>query len=92
MIKALKLVIHGKVQNVGYRRWFEKQALEFNLKGYVKNLDTGEVEAVVVGEENQIQEILKCSLVGPLRSNVVKIDQEELDVNQQHYDDFKMIR
>lgn len=30
-MQALKLTIIGQVQGVGYRRWFEKQALELNL-------------------------------------------------------------
>ena len=53
-MKAVKLLIRGKVQAVGYRRWFEKEALQLNLKGYVKNLTTGEVEAVVIGDEQAI--------------------------------------
>lgn len=32
-MKAVKLLIHGKVQGVGYRRWFEKQAMVLGLKG-----------------------------------------------------------
>lgn len=91
-MQALKLTIIGQVQGVGYRRWFEKQALELNLKGYVKNLDTGEVEAVIVGEERAIQEMLKCSLVGPLRSQVKKIEREKLNLEDAQYDDFKMLR
>ncbi len=58
MNKALKLLIQGKVQGVGYRRWFEQQALELELKGYVKNLPTGEVEAMLVGDELTIQELV----------------------------------
>ena len=38
MNKAIKLIIQGRVQGVGYRRWFEQQALALALTGYVKNL------------------------------------------------------
>jgi len=48
-MQALKLRIQGKVQGVGYRRWFEQQALDLGLKGYVKNLSSGDVEAVILG-------------------------------------------
>ncbi|NHB57270.1 acylphosphatase [Acinetobacter shaoyimingii] len=91
-MQALKLTISGIVQGVGYRRWFEKQANDLNLKGYVKNLETGDVEAVVIGDEQAIQDILKCSLIGPLRSKVSKIQQEKLHENELQYDDFVMIR
>ena len=91
-MQALKWTIIGRVQGVGYRRWFEKQAFELNLKGYVKNLDTGEVEAVVVGKEHDLQEMLRCSLIGPLRSQVKKIEQEKLNLERAEYHEFKMIR
>ena len=58
MNQAIKLIIQGKVQGVGYRRWFEQQARELELKGYVKNLPTGEVEAMLVGDELTIQELV----------------------------------
>ena len=63
-MKAVKLLIRGKVQAVGYRRWFEKEALQLNLKGYVKNLTTGEVEAVVVGDEQAILSLIRHCYVG----------------------------
>lgn len=53
-MQALTLTISGRVQGVGYCRWFEKQALELNLNGYVKNLDSGEVETVIIGNEDAV--------------------------------------
>ena len=79
MNKAIKLIIHGKVQGVGYRRWFEKQALELELTGYVKNLAGGEVEAIIVGTENQLHTIIERSYMGPSRAEVSKIIQIELE-------------
>lgn len=69
-MQALKLTIYGKVQGVGYRRWFEKQALSLNLKGVVQNLATGEVEAVVIGHQDQINEMIQRSYNGPLFADV----------------------
>lgn len=48
-MKAVKLTISGKVQGVGYRRWFEQYAVALGLKGYVKNLASGVVEALLLG-------------------------------------------
>ena len=79
MNKAIKLIIHGKVQGVGYRRWFEQQALTLELTGYVKNLAGGEVEAIIVGTENQLHTIIERSYMGPSRSEVSKIIQIELE-------------
>ena len=91
-MQAVKLLIQGKVQGVGYRRWFEQQAIKLELNGYVKNLTTGEVEALVIGTEEAIHKIIKHSLVGPLRANVTKIDQHVIPMHELDYSDFKMIR
>ncbi|MFH7766372.1 acylphosphatase [Acinetobacter sp. BSP-28] len=87
MNKAVKLIIQGRVQGVGYRRWFEQQAIELELKGYVKNLPTGEVEAVVVGDELIIQELLQRSWIGPSRAEVSQIIQTpvQLELNIQDF-------
>ena len=91
MNKAIKLTIHGKVQGVGYRCWFEQQALALELKGYVKNLDSGEVEAVIVGTEHQLHAIIERSYTGPLRAEVSKIIQSEFD-QAQDFVTFQMLR
>lgn len=90
-MKAVKLIIQGKVQDVGYRRWFEKEANTLNLKGYVMNLPSGEVEAVVLGNEQDILEIIRHSYVGPLRSQVSSIEEIAL-VDLPNYHEFTMIR
>ena len=35
-MKAVKLTILGKVQGVGYRRWFAQHAVALGLKGYYR--------------------------------------------------------
>ena len=54
-IKSHQLIIIGKVQGVGFRYWFNKEAIALNLKGYVKNLNNeNEVESIVQGQINNI--------------------------------------
>ncbi|WP_425917902.1 acylphosphatase [Acinetobacter sp. TSRC1-2] len=91
MNKAIKLIIQGKVQGVGYRRWFEQQALELDLTGYVKNLDDGEVEAVIVGTENQLHTIIERSYMGPSHAKVSEIIQIEFE-QAQDFIAFEMLR
>lgn len=90
-MQAVKLLIHGKVQGVGYRRWFEKEAIALNLKGYVKNLENGDVEAVIIGTEQSVAIIIRHAYVGPLRASVSSIQQEQL-AEDAPYTDFKMLR
>ena len=90
-MQALKLRIQGKVQE-GYSRWFEQQALDLGLKGYVKNLSSGDVEAVILGSELIVNHMLQLSLAGPAHANVASIEQTELKLDDAGFADFKMIR
>lgn len=90
-MKAVRLIIKGRVQGVSYRRWFEKEAIQLNLKGYVRNLVTGEVEAVIIGEQQAILAMIHHSYIGPLHAQVENIQQVEIEVDSS-FNDFKMIR
>ena len=92
-MRYLKLTIHGKVQGVGYRRWFEAKANNLNLKGYVKNLANGDVEAIVVGTVKDVNEIIQLSMMGPHTSKVDQIYYADL-VDYEDYDfvDFEILK
>ena len=90
-MKAVRLIIKGRVQGVGYRRWFEKEAIQLNLKGYVRNLATGEVEATLVGEPQTILTMIHHSYVGPLHAQVESIEHIQVDIKSA-FDGFKMLR
>ena len=82
MTKAIKLIIQGRVQGVGYRRWFQQQALALQLNGYVRNLATGEVEAVIVGLQAALQEMVEHSYQGPKHAQVLNIIQSVSSIEQ----------
>lgn len=90
-MSAIKLKISGQVQGVGYRYWFAEQAQALELKGYVKNLSSGEVEAVIVVTDAQLQEMIARSWQGSAAASVQSIIQEHLEsiVDAQ---DFKILR
>ena len=90
MQQAFYLTVTGKVQGVGYRRWFAKQAQEKGLTGYVKNLSNGDVEAVIIGEHRVVQKMLDQSLCGPQAAKVIYLNYQSH--NQTHYMDFQILR
>jgi acylphosphatase len=51
MIKRLHIFFSGSVQGVGFRFTAVSVARPLDLKGWVKNLSSGEVEIVAEGEE-----------------------------------------
>ena len=70
-IKTYRLIIKGKVQNVGFRHWFSDLAISLGLNGYVQNLNNkDEVEAIVQGKIKDILNITEKSKNGPQLSLV----------------------
>ena len=89
-MKAVKVIIYGKVQGVGFRNFVFLHAKKLNIKGYVKNNPDGTVEAVFEGDEDNINKIIELCKIGPERSRVDKIDIKDIEIN--NYQDFKIIR
>lgn len=74
MRKIVHLSIEGKVQGVGYRAFVALQAELLDLEGWVRNRRDGSVEAVVAGEAETIERLLKECSKGPPASRVAAID------------------
>ena len=67
------LLIFGKVQGVGFRYWLHEKAIEKNIHGWVKNKITGEVEALLIGKEEDVNNVIKQCEKGPHSSNVTQV-------------------
>jgi len=52
------VIISGKVQGVGFRFHTRIKARNLGLKGWVRNLDNGDVEAVFEGQEDKVKEMI----------------------------------
>ena len=68
------IVITGKVQGVGFRYWLYKAAVRNNINGWVKNKISGEVEALLIGNDVEIDSLIKLCKKGPASSKVVKVE------------------
>ena len=65
-LKTYRLVIKGKVQNVGFRHWFSNLAISLGLNGYIQNqLNQDEVEAIIQGNMDGILNIAEKCKTGP---------------------------
>ena len=73
-MKALRLVIHGRVQGVGYRDWLTHTARGLELTGWVRNLTDGTVEAVISGQQADMQVCLTACQDGPPLAHVTGIE------------------
>jgi acylphosphatase len=68
--KRAEIIANGLVQGVGFRYYVLRNAQNLNLKGYTKNLYSGEVLTVVEGEKAMIEELFSKIKTGPSHSSV----------------------
>ena len=67
------IIISGKVQGVGFRYWLYKTAIQRKIDGWVKNKISGEVEALLIGNDVDINNLIALCKKGPPSSNVTKV-------------------
>lgn len=77
MKKAARFTIQGTVQGVFFRKFVKDQADNLKLTGFVRNLETGEVEVFVEGEQVQIERILPLLKKGPSHAQIRNVKIEE---------------
>lgn len=64
-MKAMRIVIHGRVQGVGFRWYVMRRAQELGLTGWVRNHPHGVVEAEAVGDEAMLERFVEAVRKGP---------------------------
>jgi len=64
------MIVHGRVQGVGFRAFVEGEALARGLEGWVRNRRDGSVEAVFMGEEATVTAMIEACRRGPFGARV----------------------
>ena len=77
--RRVHIVIGGKVQGVFFRQALKVMAKKNNVFGWVKNLEDKRVEALLEGNTENINSIVKWTRIGPAHSRVdnIEINDEE---------------
>lgn len=70
---AVRVILEGRVQNVGFRSWMKKKALYYNIKGWVRNRQNGTIEAFYVGYEDDVKDMVKLTYHGPAFAYVKRL-------------------
>lgn len=70
-MEALRAIVSGLVQGVGFRWFVQREANALGLSGYARNLPAGQVEVVAEGEPAAIDSLLAALRHGP-RSAMVR--------------------
>ncbi len=85
--KRAHVFIEGKVQGVGYRHFTKRNVQDIGLRGWVKNLSDGRVEAVFEGPKEQVMEMVERCKKGPGQVDNIDLKWEEID---EKLDSFKV--
>lgn len=71
---GLHVYISGRVQGVNYRYSAMQQGQKLGLKGWVKNLHDGRVEALFEGEDYLVDKMLSWCYQGPPMAYVTNVE------------------
>ncbi|GAB4069921.1 hypothetical protein GCM10028812_35690 [Ancylobacter sonchi] len=77
--RGLRIVVHGRVQGVGYRAWLAMEAGRRGLRGWVRNRRDGTVEALLHADEATMEALIDACRRGPAAASVSAIDRFETD-------------
>ena len=75
--KRMHVFIEGRVQGVLFRAETQKTANNYNVKGWVKNLYDGRVEALFEGKEEDVERAVLWCRQGPSYSSVTGVEVKE---------------
>ncbi len=76
-VEARHLVIHGRVQGVGFRFSMAHEARRLSLAGWVRNRRDGSVELAVSGEDQAVDALIAACRKGPPGASVRSVETDD---------------
>lgn len=77
--RAVRLMVGGHVQGVGFRWWVVGEARALGVDGWVRNRRDGRVEVLAVGEDRALDRLTSALASGPPGARVTSVDPEDAD-------------
>jgi len=75
---SYRILITGRVQQVGFRFYTQQKALDLNIAGSVQNLPNGDVIVVAFGPETSMLQFINWLHRGPSRAMITHVDLQEI--------------
>lgn len=79
--RAVRYLVKGTVQGVGYRFFARRAALRLGLTGFTKNLDDGRVEVYAIGTVESLAALRDELSRGPFGATVSGLVQENAEID-----------
>ena len=72
----VQLVVHGRVQGVGFRAFVAREARALGLAGTVRNRPDGTVEIEAEGAAGALEELAAAARRGPVGARVERVEEQ----------------
>ncbi len=76
-MKRVHVYISGRVQGVFFREYTRRKAMELGVKGWVRNLSDGRVEAVFEGDDKAVDAMVRWCWEGSPYASVTGVEARE---------------
>jgi len=76
-MKRIRVTISGTVQGVFFRAKTRSEAIRNNVRGWVRNLPDGRVEAVFEGKPEDVDRVVEWCRIGPSHAIVERVEAVE---------------
>lgn len=89
MKKAVKVYFRGNVQGIFFRQFIKENADKRGIRGFVRNLEDGRVEAWFQGDSEMVNEMVEVCRTGYRHAMIrnVEVKEEKL----QEFKEFKIL-
>jgi acylphosphatase len=74
---AVRVVVEGRVQGVGFRAWAVDEASRRGVRGWVRNRRDGGVEALLIGDTEAVEAMIEACRKGPRSAHVASLAREQ---------------
>lgn len=76
-MKAVRWLVTGRVQGVGFRWFVHRHAIDLGLVGWVRNLPNGDVEVVAGGPTDALAKLEERLWKGPSMARVASVEKSQ---------------
>lgn len=81
---CVELVVRGRVQGVGFRRFVQRRAQEHHVSGTVRNLADGGVEVLAEAPAPQLHAFVEAVRKGPAHARVDEVIESWADAPERY--------
>ncbi|HEY6157785.1 MAG TPA: acylphosphatase [Gemmatimonadales bacterium] len=75
---ALRFLVYGRVQGVGFRWFVLREAERRGLRGFARNLRDGSVEVIAAGTPQALEELAHALQQGPAHAQVERVERSDV--------------